>query len=632
MIVLKFGGTSLASPQRIAAVVDIVRTKRETSEIAVVVSAMAGVTDALGDAASLAARGRAEYRETIESLRERHREVIDELAEPSERPALKQRLARRLDELSDLLHGVSLVRECSPRILDQVSSYGERLSADVVAAALRNEGTDAEYADARQFVVTDKSFGSARVDTEATERKIRHYFGSHELMQVVTGFLAATTDGETTTLGRGGSDYTAALVGAALAAERIEIWTDVNGVMSADPRLVEGAFSLPELSYEELMELSHFGAKVVYPPTIHPARARKIPILIKNTLDPAFDGTRIAETAAPSHWPVRGIASIENIALLRLEGDGMLGVPGTARRLFEALSRAEINVILITQASSEHSICFAVAPKDVSEARGRVSDEFTLDRRAGLINDLVVELDQSIVAAVGEEMRQRPGIAGRVFDVLGSAGINVRAIAQGSSELNISLVVAGADEKAALNAIHETLLGEARRTARLVVAGLGGVGRELLSQITNQSEPLRTTRGLDLRLVGVATSGRMELDPEGLDAARGRDLIVNSRPTDLDSLASFLEALPGPRVFVDATASTEVPEIYGRLLAHDVAVVTANKIPLAGPMAQFDRLQRGGRLYYETTAGAGLPVVRTVKSLIDTGIESSVSKVSSPAP
>jgi aspartokinase/homoserine dehydrogenase 1 len=619
MNVLKFGGTSLESPQRIATVVEIVRDKQTESEVAVVVSAMAGVTDALNEAARVAARGLTDYREALENLAKRHLEAIAKLAKPNERASLEERVERRLGELGNLLHGVSLLRECTPRILDQVSSYGERLSADIVAAALRAAGTRAEYADARQFIVTDKNFGAARVIADATETKTRDYFGIHEPLQVVTGFLGATPSGETTTLGRGGSDYTAALLGSALEAERIEIWTDVNGVMSADPRLVKNAFSLPELSYEELMELSHFGAKVVYPPTIHPARARNIPIIIKNTFEPAFEGTRIAGKAAPSQRPVRGISSINNIALARLEGDGMLGVPGTARRLFEALARSEINVILITQASSEHSICFAVAPEDVNEARQQVSAEFTLERGAGLIDELVVERELSIVAAVGEEMRERPGIAGRLFNVLGSAGINVRAIAQGSSELNISLVVARADERAALNAIHDALLGEHRRTAYVVVAGLGGVGGALLTQLATQASSLRSSHGLDLRLAGVATSRQMKLDRLGLDPARGRALLADAAPSDLDALATFVESLPGLRVFVDATASTEVASLYGRLLAHDIAIVTANKIPLAGPMTAFETLRRSGRVYYETTAGAGLPVVRTVKNLVDTG-------------
>ena len=618
MNVLKFGGTSLESPERIRAVIDIVREQEPVSELVVVVSAMSGVTDALTEAARVAASGLETYRDTCVSLEARHRAAVKELGDPTEARALIGRIERRIGELSDLFHGVSLVRECSPRSLDQISSYGERLSADLVAAALRKRGVDAEYADARSFIVTDTRFGDARVELEATERRIRDHFDNHDALQVVTGFLGASVDGETTTLGRGGSDYTAALLGSALAADRIEIWTDVNGVMSADPRLVANAFSLAELSYEELMELSHFGAKVVYPPTIHPARARRIPLVIRNTFEPSFTGTHINEKAAPSEKPVRGIASIHDIALLRLEGDGMLGVPGTARRLFEALARERINIILITQASSEHSICFAVAPDDVAKAGRSVDKEFALEQRAGLVDPLIIERDLSIIAAVGEGMRERRGIAGRLFSVLGSEGVNVRAIAQGSSELNISLVIARDDEKKSLNAIHEALLGESRRTVRLFVLGAGGVGGELLSQIGAQGPALRA-KGLELRLSGLASSRTMRLSRQGLDFRQGKGLLEDGSANDLDEFARFIEATPGPRVLVDVTASPDVPKLYERLLTQGVAVVTANKLPLAGPMKDFERLHRHARLYYETTAGAGLPVVRTLAGLVDTG-------------
>ncbi|TDI46361.1 MAG: bifunctional aspartate kinase/homoserine dehydrogenase I [Acidobacteria bacterium] len=624
MKVLKFGGTSLESPERIRAVIDIVGDQ-EPTKLVVVVSAMSGVTDALTDAARVAVSsmsgmsGDATYRGTCTSIEARHRAAVNELGDPAEAPALISRIERRIEELSDLLHGVALVRECSPRSLDQISSYGERLSADLVAAALRKRGIDAEYADARGFIVTDTNFGNARVELEATERGIRNHFDNHKALQVVTGFLGASVDGETTTLGRGGSDYTAALLGSALGADRIEIWTDVNGVMSADPRLVANAFSLEELSYEELMELSHFGAKVVYPPAIHPARAQRIPLVIRNTLEPSFIGTHVNERAAPSENPVRGIASIHDIALLRLEGDGMMGVPGTARRLFEALARENINIILITQASSEHSICFAVAPDDVAKAGRSVDNEFTLEQRAGLVDPLIIERDLSIVAAVGEGMRERRGIAGRLFSVLGSEGVNVRAIAQGSSELNISLVIARDDEKKALNAIHEALLGEPRRAViHLFVLGIGGVGSELLSQLSAQCETLRA-KGLELRLSGVAARRTMRLSRQGLDFSQGKSLLEDGSANDLDELARFIEATPGPRILVDVTASPDVSKLYERLLTQGVAVVTANKLPLAGPMKDFERLHRHARLYYETTAGAGLPVVRTLAGLVDTG-------------
>ena len=565
MKILKFGGTSLENPQCIRAVADIIQDHEPVSELVVVVSAMSGVTDGLSEAARVAATSMSgmsgmsgtgtsgtsgisgsagisaltNYRDTCTSIEARHRAAVLELVDPAEAPALIGRIERRLGELSDLLHGVSLVRECSPRSLDQISSYGERLSADLVAAALRRRSIDAEYADARSFIVTDTRFGDARVELETTARRIRDHFANHKPLQVVTGFLGASVDGETTTLGRGGSDYTAALLGSAL--------------------------------------------------------------------------------AAPSEKPVRGIASIHDVALLRLEGDGMLGVPGTARRLFEALARERINIILITQASSEHSICFAVAPDDVAKASRSVDEEFTLEQRAGLVDPLIIERNLSIVAAVGEGMRERRGIAGRLFSVLGSEGVNVRAIAQGSSELNISLVIARDDEEKSLNAIHEALLGERRRAVvHLFVLGTGGVGSELLSQIGAQNEALRA-EGLELRLSGLAASRTMRLSRQGLDAKQGKRLLEDGSANDLDELARFIEATAGPRILVDVTASHEVPKLYERLLTQGVAIVTANKLPLAGPMKEFERLHRHPRLYYETTAGAGLPVVRTLAGLVDTG-------------
>ena len=500
---------------------------------------MSGTSGTSGISGSAGISALTNYRDTCTSIEARHRAAVLELVDPAEAPALIGRIERRLGELSDLLHGVSLVRECSPHSLDQISSYGERLSADLVAAALRRRSIDAEYADARSFIVTDTRFGDARVELETTARRIRDHFANHKPLQVVTGFLGASVDGETTTLGRGGSDYTAALLGSAL--------------------------------------------------------------------------------AAPSEKPVRGIASIHDVALLRLEGDGMLGVPGTARRLFEALARERINIILITQASSEHSICFAVAPDDVAKASRSVDEEFTLEQRAGLVDPLIIERNLSIVAAVGEGMRERRGIAGRLFSVLGSEGVNVRAIAQGSSELNISLVIARDDEEKSLNAIHEALLGERRRAVvHLFVLGTGGVGSELLSQIGAQNEALRA-EGLELRLSGLAASRTMRLSRQGLDAKQGKRLLEDGSANDLDELARFIEATAGPRILVDVTASHEVPKLYERLLTQGVAIVTANKLPLAGPMKEFERLHRHPRLYYETTAGAGLPVVRTLAGLVDTG-------------
>ncbi len=654
MQILKFGGSSLATAERIAAVVDILVERKGATKLAVVVSAMGGVTDTLAEAAQAAARGTDSYRQTCQELSTRHLAVAEALAPADELEELRGRIKRRLSEVEELLHGVYLVRESSARSLDLISSYGERLSADLVAAALHKRGVEAGYIDARHLIVTDADFGAAHVRMEPTNEKIRQHFGAHEALQVVTGFLGATDEGETTTLGRGGSDYTASLLGGALEAALIEIWTDVDGVMSADPRLVPDAFSLPALGYEELMELSHFGAKVVYPPTIHPARTGRIPLVIRNTFHPERSGTRVANNTPAGDSAVRGIASIHDVALMRLEGDGMLGVPGVARRLFDALGRENVNVVLITQGSSEHSICFAVSPDDVARARKSVEEEFVFERRGEAIDPLVVERDLSVIAVVGAAMRERPGIAGRVFSVLGSEGVNVRAIAQGSSELNISLVISRDDETRALRAMHRTLFSRTTRCARLFVLGAGGVGSALLSQLAREKERIQSGMGLELRLCGLANSRHMALSAEGIDPESWREALDGGEASDLDAFAERCVSSPGPRLLVDITANPETAALYRRVLPAGVAVVSTNKLPFTASLKDFEalvsrpgsevkkksvaaqsseagcsgaRMQHDfrnqtlgrGAIYYETTAGAALPVVQTLRRLLETG-------------
>jgi aspartate-semialdehyde dehydrogenase len=472
-------------------VVDIVKGAVADGPVTVVVSALGGVTDDLVKASSAAAAGD-QYQELVEAIGGRHREAADGLVADEEIEEITSSIDLVFEELHKVLHGASLVGECTPRTADAVLSCGERLSAQLVAAALRRHGVAAELSDARELIVTDSTFGNARVDLDETASKVRSFFDDHDTTQVVTGFIAADGSGETTTLGRGGSDYTAALLGAALAADCVEIWTDVDGVMSADPRLVPDAFSLPALSYDELMELSHFGAKVVYPPTLHPARSHSIPIVIRNTFNRDFEGTRVMEKVHGNGHQVRGISAIDNVALLRLEGDGMVGIPGIAQRLFGVLARRDISIILISQASSEHSICFAVDPSSVDEAQLQVDSEFELERGAGLVDPVVVETDLSVVAVVGEAMCRIPGIAGKVFSVLGRNGVNVRAIAQGSSELNISLVVAKRDQASAVTAIHDAFFAStgrvetvAERIPTAVFGATGSVGQRMVSLLAD---------------------------------------------------------------------------------------------------------------------------------------------------
>ncbi len=624
MKILKFGGTSLATPQRIRTVARLAHEALAGGPVVVVVSAFGGVTEELLAAAAAAARHEETYRELCSKLESRHGEAAWELLNPDE-GGLVAKIRHRFSDLHDLLHGVYLLREHSPRTLDAILSYGERLCVDVTTAAFRAAGMAAQAHDARQLIVTDETFGQAVVDIDASFARIRAALGGLHDVAVVTGFIGATPEGRTTTLGRGGSDYTAALLGAALGAAAIELWTDVDGVMSAAPRLVPEAFPQPRMSYAELMEMSHFGAKVVYPPTVHPARSHGIALRIKNTLRPEAPGTRIEEQVPAGEVPVRGISSIHRVAMMRLEGDGMVGVPGIAMRLFGALARGGVSVILISQASSEHSICFAVAPQDTEGARRAVSREFEVERRAGVVEELVVEQEQSVIAAVGEGMREHPGIAGCMFSVLGGQGINVRAIAQGSSELNVSLVVHRDDEQRALAAIHDAFFAPRRRRVALAVAGVGRVGGALLEQLRDARGALAEHEQLEIRLVALASSRRMLLDAEGIELDGWRARLDEAPPADGEELVDFLRrpagALP---VLVDCTASGGLGGWYGGVLAAGGAVVAANKLPFAGPYDLYENLRRAARLgrgglYFEATVGAGLPVLGTLDDLMRTG-------------
>ncbi|HUP90025.1 MAG TPA: bifunctional aspartate kinase/homoserine dehydrogenase I, partial [Longimicrobiales bacterium] len=531
-------------------------------------------------------------------------------------------------EIKSLLHGISLVRHCSPRVLDSLLAYGELLSSRVVASSLRAAGVKASAVDARELFVTDDTYGQAVVDREESYARVVERVRGFDGVAVVTGFISATRDGITTTLGRGGSDYTATLIGAALNADLVEIWSDVDGILSADPRIVPQAFSLDRVTYTELMELSHFGTKVVHAPSVAPAAEANVPLLIRNTFNPAFPGTAVVVTdpgAKPDdrnpRTAVRGISSINNIALCRLEGARMLGVPGIASRLFGALARDGISVILISQASSEHSICFALTPDSTERARTRVDAEFDLERKAGAVSPLVVEQDFSVVAAVGEAMRETPGIAGRLFDVLGRNGVNVRAIAQGSSELNISIVIPRTDETRALRLIHDAFFQPRVRNVQLFIAGTGRVGAALLDQLESESVRVVERLGLRLTVSGIGRSNTALISDDGLALQNWRPRVESAEGGSV--ITAALRSTNAHRVFVDCTASPEVASSYEELLRHGLAIVSANKIALSGSLESYHRLrnaaQFGNGLYSETTVGAGLPVLRPIADLIATG-------------
>jgi len=641
MRVLKFGGSSLAEAERIRGVIEIVRRARRDEPVAVVVSALGGVTDALETAIREASVRDDGWRTTLATVERRHLELVELLIPEAEREELSRWLLERTADLGDLLHGVHLLREASPRTRDGVLSYGERLSAPLAAAALAGAGVEATALDARELIVTDDGFGAARVDPEPTFARLAHALEAardgRAAVPVLSGFVGASPEGHTTTLGRGGSDLTAALVGVAVAATAVELWTDVAGVLSADPRRVPDAFPLPRLSYAELMELSHFGAEVVYPPTVHPARAHGIPLVIKSSLDPDAPGTRIAAETPESRHPVRAISSIHRVALMRLEGDGMVGVPGIAQRLFGALAQRGVSVILISQASSEHSICFAVAPEESERARRAVDTEFRLERRAGSIDGLAVEEDVAVLAAVGEGMRELPGIAGRLFGVLGANGINVRAIAQGSSERNVSIAVAATDETRALRAVHGAFFSPRRRRIELAVAGTGRVARAFLAEVARTAPELARRDELDLRLAAVWNTRGMALaeaedgtEPgaeagAALDFASWETAIAGAGPPDLDRLRRHLTSRRGAaRVVVDLTATDALVPLWRDLLQAGVALVAANKVPFAGGFERYRELFQAAAtgeaaLRLEATVGAGLPVLSTLDDLVRTG-------------
>lgn len=457
MRILKFGGSSVGDAERIDQVIKILQNFYISKKInfSVVFSAFQGVTDKLIEIGTLAHKRNLSYLSELNALIERHHKIAFQLNPNDNLFRLTKKLDKLFSELKEVINGVYLVKELTARTLDYIVSFGEKLSCTIIGETLLNRGIDCEVLFANKVIKTDNNFGAARVDFKSTNKKIASYFKNHKKLQVITGFIASTTENEITTLGRGGSDYTASIFGAALNADLIEIWTDVDGILTADPRKVKDAFSLESVTYEEAMELSHFGAKVIYPPTLLPALKKKINIVIKNTFNPTFPGTLILEKEKSPKFTVKGISSIDDISLVTIQGGGMIGVSGIAARLFGALARHNINIILISQASSEHSICFAVLPKYGEMAKKIIEEEFRLEMTDGKIGEVKVEKNLSIIAVVGENMRHTPGIAGKVFDSLGKNKINIVAIAQGSSELNISLVISKNNLTNALNILHK---------------------------------------------------------------------------------------------------------------------------------------------------------------------------------
>ncbi|HOK00357.1 MAG TPA: bifunctional aspartate kinase/homoserine dehydrogenase I [Termitinemataceae bacterium] len=627
MIVCKFGGTSVGSVEAIRQLVSILQDPDHKGRVrVVVVSAFSKVTDTLIAIARKAEQGNGTFKDDVSQLFERHREVIYRLL-PAETQGPTEGVVRSLiEDLERILEGVARLGELSNRTLDMVMSFGERLSASIIAPICTAAGMPADYLDARLVIRTDDRFGNARFIPEETYPAIRSLLQNRPHLQIATGFIGATLDGKTTTLGRGGSDLSAAIFGAAIGAEEIEIWTDVDGILTSDPRLVPTAFRMDSISYEEALELSHFGAKVLHPPTVLPAMEKGIPIRIRNTFNPSCPGTLIAREVPPSPYPVRGISSLREVALIRLEGTGMVGVAGFSARLFSALARRHINVILITQASSEYSICCAVLPKDAPEAAAAIKEEFESEIARSAIEPPVIDRDLSIIAVVGSRMKSTPGIAGKVFHALGRNGVNVVAIAQGSSELNISAVISRQDEAKALNAIHDAFFLAGLRSVNLFLVGTGLIGGTLLDQLAQQQEILADRYKIRINLIGVANSKHMLFDAAGIEPARARDaLLSRGEPMDLDGFISRMRAFNLPNsCFCDCTAADTVPSRYLDILKSSIPIVTPNKRANSGLLSYYTALteysrERGIPYLYETTVCAGLPVISTLHDLFLSG-------------
>ena len=626
MQVLKFGGTSVASAENIRKSLAIVATATFNSPVVMVVSALGGTTDLLIGAGRAAAAGNEAYRDTLAHLAERHRTVAEELLADATQHEKLAAIDAQFAEIQTLCDGIFALGELSPRTLDRLMSYGELLSSRLIAAAAKAQGLAAGWADARQLIRTNSRFGAAEVDMAATTRQVAELRDSTDHhVWVVPGFIGADAHGVTTTLGRGGSDYTGALLAAALGAEVLEIWTDVSGMMTADPRLVRSARPIARISYQEAMELSHFGAKVLYPPTIQPVMQRGIPLWIKNTFAPADYGTLVEVEPPRTATVVQGISSIGNLALLNLEGSGMVGVPGFSQRLFAALARERINVVLITQSSSEHSICVGVNEQDTTPAQTVVDEEFTTEIAAGRIELLRPERGLAIVALVGENMKDHPGISGKLFGALGQNGVNIRAIAQGASEKNISTVIRAADVRKAVNVLHEAFFEATVKQVNLFILGPGNVGSKLLEQLARQQVHLLEKLGLQVRVVAIANSRHCLVNETGLDLTAWPEELAAAPALSLDEFARLIiDRNLRNSIFVDVTANPAAAGIYAGLLAKSVAVVACNKVAASSAYAHYARLKNLSKEFntsylFETNVGAALPIIGTLNDLTRSG-------------
>lgn len=630
MKILKFGGTSVANSQNILLVENIIKKESSKDRVAVIVSALHGVTDLLIQGAENASEKNGSYLQKLKSIEEKHLQLVKELIPISEQSSLLSFVKKHCNDIEDLYNGIYVLGELTDRIKDKIASYGEFLSSNIIAARLQHQSLDCVWMNSSELIKTNSNFTNAKVNFDLTEDNISKYFDQYQNQIIIgPGFIASDDQNHTTTLGRGGSDYTAAIIAAAVNAEELQIWTDVSGMMTADPRLASHAKPIAEISYHEAMELSHFGAKVIYPPSIQPVMIKNIDLKIKNTFEPEELGTLVSHKLNISEKEkqqlVVGISNMGNIALLTLEGSGMVGIPGISAKLFQCLSNEKINVILITQGSSEHSITIAIHEKDMLAAENAINISFADDIQLKRVAPVNIETGLSILALVGENMKSRSGVSAKMFSCLGNNGINIRTIAQGSSERNISVVISENDAKKAVNVLHEEFFESEIKQIHLYICGTGNVGNKLIEQIYEQNQYLRENHLINLRIAGISNSRKMFF------ADRGISKDEYSKWNEFGKEASakgFAEEIISRNlrnsVFVDITASAEVPEVYESLLKRSIDIVACNKIAASSDFEQYKILKNTARnhncsFHFETNVGAGLPVIGTINDLIKSG-------------
>ena len=623
MKVLKFGGTSVGSVESILSLKAIVEKEAQKQPIIVVVSALGGITDKLIATSLLAQKGDEAWKDEFQAMVERHHKMIDTIiTDPRKREQLFNIVDSLFEQLRSIYFGVYLIHDLSKKTQDAIVSYGERLSSNIVATLVQG----AKWYDSREFIKTVRKNHKNTLDSELTNRLVRRTFSDLQRISLVPGFISKDRDtDEITNLGRGGSDYTAAIIAAALDAEILEIWTDVDGFMTADPRVIKTAYTIKELSYIEAMELCNFGAKVVYPPTIYPVCVKNIPIRVKNTFNPDGEGSIIKQKVANNDKPIKGISSINGTTLITVAGLSMVGVIGVNRRIFTALADNGISVFMVSQASSENSTSIGVRDQDAAEAVEVLNGEFAKEIETGAMYPMHAENGLATIAVVGENMKNTPGIAGKLFGTLGRAGISMIACAQGAPQTNISFVVKSEHLRKALNAIHDSFFLSEYKVLNLFVCGVGTVGGHLLEQIHNQYEELKRTKRLKLNVVGIATSKKALFNSDGIDLANYRELLADANESNESKLRdAIIEMNCFNSVFVDCTASKEVAEIYQPLLEHNISVIAANKIAASSSYEKYARLKetalaRGVFFRYETNVGAGLPIIGTINDLRNSG-------------